>query len=292
MKKNISSSTEIPVLKTIKLFINGEFPRTESGRSQAVQSLKSKKHLANLCVSSRKDFRNAVTAAKEALNGWELKTAYNRGQILYRMAEMMQAREKELSFVLVETQGIELRKAQLDVQKAIDALVYYAGFSDKFQQVLGAVNPVAGPHHNFTTADVMGVITLLVDQKFIFSELVAQISAIIVSGNTLVTLLPLNAAGSVLAPLAEIFATADTPKGIINLLTGELKELLPFIGSHMEVQGISCQINNQQILQDLKLMSVDNMKRIIAKVDEKKTQSLEHIMQYVEYKTIWHPIGL
>lgn len=284
------STKHLPVMKTIKLYINGEFPRTESGRSQEVFYNKSKKHFANLCVGSRKDFRNAVTAARDALEGWSNKTAYNRGQILYRMAEMMQTRQDEFIQMLIDTNGLAKNKAQVEVELAIDAFIYFAGFSDKYQQILGAVNPVSGPHHNFTSADSMGVITLVVDDQFNLANLTAQIASIIVSGNTLITMLPMTGKASLLAPLAEVFATSDLPKGVINLISGSLDELATVIGTHMEVNAISCQMQNPKLLGEFKLQSVDNMKRIISPQDNPK--SLEHLMQYLEYKTVWHPIGV
>jgi len=290
MKKNTVSKKHVPVLKTIKLFINGEFPRTESGRSQEVFFDKSKKHFANLCLASRKDFRNAVTAAKDAQESWSAKSAYNRGQILYRMAEMLESRQAEFIQLLMETTSLTKGKAEEDVQEAINAFTYFAGFSDKYQQILGAVNPVSGPHHNFTTADVMGVVTLVVDENFKLTTLASQIAAIIVSGNTLIALLPLHAKSTLLAPLAEVFATSDVPKGVINLLTGQLSELSSVIGTHMEVQAISCQIEDLDILGQFKQQSVDNMKRVIS--PQNNLQSLEHLMQYLEYKTVWHPIGV
>lgn len=291
MKKNTQTkTTQLPVLKTIKLFINGEFPRTESGRSTEVFLHKSKNHFANLCLASRKDFRNSVTAAKDAYNAWQGKTAANRGQILYRMAEMMQTRHSEFMQTLMDLKGYTKTNAEKEVTAAIDAFIYFAGFSDKYQQILGAVNPVSGPHHNFTTPDSMGVITLITDSNFELSKLTAQIAAIIVSGNTLIALLPIEGPGALLAPLAEVFATSDLPKGVINLLTGSLEELSSVIGTHMEVNAISCQTKDQKLLGEFKLQSVDNMKRVIS--PNNNPQSLEHLMQYLEYKTVWHPIGV
>lgn len=284
--KNCSS---LRVQKTIKLFINGEFPRTESGRSSEIFYHKSKNHFAHLCLGSRKDVRNAVTAAKDAGHGWEAKSAYNRGQILYRMAEMMQTRHNEFVQMLIDLSGETTSNAKKEVDDAINSFIYFAGFSDKFQQILGSVNPVSGPHHNFTTPDCMGVVTLLVDHQFTLATLTAQIAAIIVSGNTLVVLLPINGRGAILAPLAEIFATSDLPKGVVNLITGSLEELSSVIGTHMEVHAISCQINDKELLGNFKFQSVDNMKRIIS--PNSQPQSLEHLMQYLEYKTVWHPIG-
>lgn len=286
-------NTEIPVMKTIKLFINGEFPRTESGRAFPVIDQKSKKHFAHLCQGSRKDFRNAVTAAKDASPSWQSRSAYNRGQILYRMAEMMQSKKDEFIAQLVDMLNLSTNEAKNSVEKSIDAFVYYAGFSDKYQQVMGAVNPVNGPHHNFTTAEAMGVVTLVLDNKKTNLEtLVAQICAIIVSGNSVIVLLPLNCFGTILAPLAEVFATSDLPKGVINIITADIEELNEVISTHMEVQAISCQSYDQKILAQYKLNSAENMKRIIPPQKNIDDLSLENLMQYLEYKTVWHPIGV
>ncbi len=287
MKKNTT-----PILKTIKLYINGEFPRTESGRSYPVNAHGTKNHYANLCQGSRKDFRNAVTAAKDALSSWQSKSAYNRGQILYRMAEMMQSRQSEFTELLTKVLGLTNSEASASFEKSVDALVYYAGFSDKYQQVLGAVNPVSGPHHNFTTPDCMGVVTLALDEKNATLEsITASIAAIIVSGNTVVAIMPLTPVGTLLAPLAEVFATSDLSKGVINLITASSEELYDVIGTHMEVQAISCQTMDAKSLSKFKLQSADNMKRIIGPMNDDAILSLEHLMQYLEYKTVWHPIG-
>ncbi|MGZ5280099.1 MAG: aldehyde dehydrogenase family protein, partial [Pseudobdellovibrionaceae bacterium] len=218
------NADNLQIAKTIKLFIGGEFPRTESGRSFPVYVNKSKNIYAHLCKASRKDLRNAITAAQAAVGSWSGKSAYNRGQILYRMAEMMEGKRPEIAEILVQTLG--MTKAQTDkaIDAAIDAFVYYAGWTDKYQQVIGAVNPVSGPHHNFTTPEPVGVVGLLADQKFDFGALVAQISAIIASGNTVVVLMAEKGAAT-LAPLSEVFATSDLTKGVINLLTGHLDEL-------------------------------------------------------------------
>lgn len=281
-------STDLKVAKTIKLFIGGEFPRTESGRSFPVYSAKSKKLYASLCKASRKDFRNAVTAAKEAQAGWQSKSAYNRAQILYRMAEMTEGKRSEFNEILIQTLGYTAAQATKAVTAAIDAFVYYAGFADKYEQMIGSVNPVSGPHHNFTSSEPVGVVALIANEKFDLGQLVAQISAIIASGNSVVVIMQEEGA-AILAPLSEVFATSDLPKGVINLLTGELAELYSHIGAHMEVQSLSYQGNQKKILSELKEMAAGNFKRIVPKMDE--ALSLEHLIQYVEFKTVWHPIG-
>ena len=276
------------IAKTIKLFIGGEFPRTESGRSAPVYIYKTKKLYANVCLASRKDLRNAVTAAQSAQAGWQNKSAYNRSQILYRMAEMTEGKRQEFIETLTATLGLSKSNADKSVDKAIDALIYYAGFADKYQQVMGSVNPVSGPHHNFTSTEAVGLVGLICNAKFDLSEVVAQIAAIISSGNSLVALLGSDGS-ALLAPLAEVFATSDLPKGVVNLLTGSTEELFRQFGSHMEIQSLSCQLKDRKILGELRTMAAANMKRIVPPV--KDQLSLEHLVSYVEFKTVWHPIG-
>lgn len=288
--------SHLKIAKTIKLFINGEFPRTESGRSFPVyavnkSSSKTERQIyANLCLASRKDFRNAVTAAQDAQHGWAGKSAYNRGQILYRMAEMFEGKREEFVEVLKTTLGYTSIQANSSVNEAIDAFVYYAGFSDKYQQVIGAVNPVSGPHHNFTTPEATGVVALIANEKFNLATFCAQVSAIIVSGNTVVVLMSEEGAAT-LAPLAEVFATSDLSKGVVNLLTGNLKELYSHFGSHMEVHSLSYQGSDKKIQEELKELSAGNLKRFIPAMKPTETLSLDHILNYIELKTVWHPIG-
>ncbi len=276
------------IAKTIKLFIGGDFPRTESGRSVPIYIYKTKKLYANVCLASRKDLRNAVTAAQSAQAGWQNKSAYNRSQILYRMAEMTEGKRQEFIETLTATLGLSKSNADKSVDKAIDALIYYAGFADKYQQVMGSVNPVSGPHHNFTSTEAVGLVGLICNAKFELSEVVAQIAAIISSGNSLVALLGSDGS-ALLAPLAEVFATSDLPRGVVNLLTGSTEELFRQFGSHMEIQSLSCQLKDRKILGELRTMAAANMKRIVPPV--KDQLSLEHLVSYVEFKTVWHPIG-
>ena len=282
------SETKLQVAKTIKLYINGAFPRTESGRSFPAMVYNTNKVYAHLCRSSRKDLRNAVAAAKAAGCGWCGRTAYNRAQILYRMAEMAEGKRHEFVETFAATLGYEEQQANAAVDDAIDAFVYYAGFADKYQQVIGAVNPVAGPHHNFTTPEPVGVVGLVCEEDFDFGALAAHISAIICSGNSLVVLLAEKGA-AVLAPLAEVFATSDLPGGVVNLLTGFADELVPHLAAHMEVNSIAFMRKDARMLAEVKEAAVHNMKRVVSTSGE--LLSLEHILNFVEYKTVWHPIG-
>lgn len=284
------SKQNLRVAKTIKLFIGGDFPRTESGRSFPVYTGtgKNKEVYAHLCRASRKDLRNAVTAAQGALSGWAGKSAYNRSQILYRMAEMTEGKRQEFCEILIETLNYPKAKAEKAVDAAIDAFVYYAGWADKYQQVIGAVNPVSGPHHNFTTPEPVGIVGMLANEDFDLGSLVAQIASIIVSGNVAVVLMTEKGA-AILAPLSEVFATSDLSKGVVNLLTGYAKELVPQFGGHMEIQSLSCQSKDPQILAKIKELGANNMKRIVGPF--KEDQSLENLLSFVEFKTVWHPIG-
>jgi acyl-CoA reductase-like NAD-dependent aldehyde dehydrogenase len=279
---------KLQIAKTIKLFIGGDFPRTESGRSFPVYVNKTKNVYANLCRASRKDLRNAITAAQGAFGSWAGKSAYNRGQVLYRMAEMMEGKRLETAEILTETMGYTKAQTDKAIDGAIDAFVYYAGWTDKYQQVIGAVNPVSGPHHNFTTPEPVGVVGMLADQKFDFASLVAQIAAIIASGNTVVVLMAEKGAAT-LAPLSEVLGTSDLTKGVVNLLTGQLEELAGQFGSHMEIQSLSCQATDDKVLASLKESGAENMKRVVGPFKEDLT--LENLLAFVEYKTVWHPIG-
>ncbi len=285
----VNKNVNLSVAKTIKLFIGGEFPRTESGRSFPIFVHKTKKLYANVCLASRKDLRNAVTAAQSAQDAWQKKSAYNRGQILYRMAEMMESKRSEFIESLVTTTGLTSTLAQKAVNESIDALVYYAGFSDKYQQVLGSVNPVSGPHHNFTSTEAVGVVGLIANEKFDLAAFVAQIAAIIVSGNSVVALMS-ETGSALIAPLSETLATSDLPKGVVNIVTGQLQELYSHFGSHMEIQSLSLQLKDLKKISEIKESAAANMKRIV--LAPKNQQSLEHLMSFVEFKTVWHPIGL
>lgn len=276
------------VLKTIKLFIGGEFPRSESGRSFPINFHDSEKIYANIAQASRKDLRAAVEAAEVGQKSWGFMTAYNRAQILYRMAEMAEGKRHEFVSLLKDTLGVSDKEANKQVDEAIDAFIYYAGFADKFQQMSAAVNPVAGPHHSFTTPDPVGIVALICESHFDFGRLVSNIASVSASGNSLVVVLGPECP-AILQPLAEVFATSDLPKGAINLLTGHLKELYPHIGSHMEIRSVSCQNEDTEILYEIKKLGTSNMKRVVPRYEN--VDSLKAITDFVEFKTVWHPIG-
>ncbi|MCC7441707.1 MAG: aldehyde dehydrogenase family protein [Bdellovibrionales bacterium] len=281
----------VKVFKTVKLFIGGAFPRTESGRVVAV---KLGANEANLCVASRKDLRQAVEAAEAAAGGWAKASAYNRGQILYRAAEMIEGRRPEFAQLFADTLGWDAARANREIDAGIDAFVYYAGFTDKLSQVRGAVNPVASRHHVFTTPEPVGVVGLILPDAFSFGAMCDDLASILAGGNSVVALLPLGDGGkggcpAVLAPLAECLATSDLPGGVVNLLTGELAELAPWFGSHMEIRALSYRHEDRATLALIQKAGVENMKRVVAYGAD--TPPLKRITSFMEYKTAWHPVG-
>jgi acyl-CoA reductase-like NAD-dependent aldehyde dehydrogenase len=278
----------LEVLKTVKMYSGGAFIRSESGRTFAFMNKNSEVEYARVCQGSKKDLRNSIVSAKGAIKGWSSKTAYNRSQILYRMAEMMQGKSSEFCELLVTTLSMSEKDAKLSVEQAIDTFVYYAGWCDKYQQVMGSVNPVAAPYHNFTTPENMGVITLVDSDKFSLPKLIDNICAIIVGGNTVVALVS-KECPAVVTILGEVFATSDLPGGVVNLLTGYLDELKDQFATHMEINGVSFQNENEDTYFEIRSASIDNMKRIIP--FKKKSKSLDLILDFVETKTVWHPIG-
>jgi len=282
------SSNSLRVPKTIKLFINGQFPRTESGRSYPIYYNDQKQIYANACLGSRKDIRMAVEAAKKALPGWCDKTAYLRSQILYRMAEMADSKHLELASALVDTLGQSEEQANIVIEEVINTFIYYAGFADKFSQVIGSINPVAGPFHNFTSAEPVGVVGIINDNKFDFVKIVDQICSVICSGNTSIILLG-KIGAIILAPLSEIVATSDLPSGVVNLITGDNDELYSHLGGHMEIHSISYQGDDKKLVNELKTMAIENMKRVVV---TGQLKSLDSILNFTEYKTVWHPVGL
>ena len=277
------------VYKTIKLYIGGKFPRTESGRSFRQFFHKTDKTYAHLCQASRKDLRAAVEAARKAQPAWQARPAFNRSQILYRMAEMLEGKRAEFEQLFKDTLGYTKAKSDKEIDAAIDAFVYYAGFADKYQQLSSTVNPTNTPHHNFTMPEPVGVTTLICADKLSFGKLAADIAGIICSGNSVIVLLG-KECPAVLAPLAEVFATSDLPGGVINLLTGDLKELYKHLASHMEIHSISFQNESEKLFYEMKDLAIDNMKRMVPMT--KTELCVEKILQFVEYKTVWHPVGL
>ena len=281
------ATSRIDVLKTYKLFIGGAFPRSESGRVYAIKDSKGK-HLANPAQASRKDLRDAVVAARAAFGGWSGATAYNRGQILYRMAEMLEGRAEQLVTQLVALEGVTPRVASVQVQESIDLLVWYAGWSDKISTLAGSTNPVSGPYYNFSTPEPIGVVAVFAAAKPSLLNLVGSIASVISSGNTTVVIasekFPLVA-----ITFAEILATSDLPAGVVNILTGSSSELAPWAASHMDIDAIDANGLTAKQLKEAQVAGAANLKRIRVR-SEIKTP--ERILDYMEIKTVWHPIGI
>jgi acyl-CoA reductase-like NAD-dependent aldehyde dehydrogenase len=274
------------VPKTIKLYINGAFPRTESGRVFGFNANDGALY-ANLCDATRKDLRACVDASRAAYGDWAKRSAYNRGQILYRMAEMASSRHLEIEEGLIEVFGLSPAAAKEEATRAVDSFVYYAGFTDKYQQLIGSVNPVSGPHHNFTTVESVGVVGFLPETGMSYSAFAAHLAAILASGNTLIAVMP-GKLGPMLAPLAEVFATSDLPGGVVNLLTESKNDLFKQLATHMEIQSLS--VGDAKLREEARRLAVENMKRVTSPRAE--ANGLPAILDFVEYKTVWHPIGI
>lgn len=282
--------SRLDINKTYKLYIGGKFPRTESGRYFALNNNKDEL-IANVCQASRKDFRNAVVYARKAQDSWAAVTALNKGQILYRIAEMLEGR-KEQFIKELEVQGISHKKAKAEVDTAIDRLVYYAGWSDKYQQLFSAVNPVASAHFNFSVPEPTGVVAVIAPENEGLLGLISVIAPIIVGGNTAVILasskLPLCAIS-----FAEVIHSSDVPAGVVNILTGDTEELIPHMASHMDVNAIVYCGDQESQMKNIGELASENVKRVILfkKKDwsEDFAQSPYFIEKTLEIKTTWHP---
>ena len=279
-------SNNLPVAKTYKLFINGAFPRSESGYTLPVRD-KEGQLLANISKASRKDLRDSVRAARSAQEPWASRTAYNRGQILYRIAEMMEARRNEFITVL-ESTGAKRKEAVEQVEEAIDRWVWYAGWADKIHHVLGTVNPVAGPYFNFTMPEPTGVVAVVAPEEPALLGLVSRLAPIIVSGNTTVVVIDAEA-GLAAVTLAEVLATSDLPGGVVNLLTGDKQELLPWILGHLDVNSVDLTGAPDDVDHAVLEESAVNVKRTVW--GDPADESPYVIADFLEMKTVWHPIG-
>jgi acyl-CoA reductase-like NAD-dependent aldehyde dehydrogenase len=261
----------LPVKKTYKLYVGGAFPRSESGRSYEVEG-------ANVARASKKDLRDAVRAAREALPKWSAMTAYNRGQVLYRVAEIMEGRRAQFA---------ELTGSEAEVNAAVDRWVWYAGWADKLAQVLGSSNPVAGPYFNFTVPEPTGVVGIVAPEEPALAGLVSRLAPALVGGNAVVVVAserrPLAA-----VTLAEVLATSDVPGGVVNLLTGRKEELAPVLAAHMDVNAIDL-AGIEEGREELERLAAENVKRVVRNGDG---QSPWHAAAFLEMKTVWHPIGV
>lgn len=275
----------LDIKKTYKLYIGGAFPRTESGRYYKLENEKGDL-VANLCKSSRKDFRNAAVAARKAQSSWANKTGYNRGQILYRIAEMLEGRAAQFVSEL-QSMGRSKESAASEVHDAIDAWVYYAGWCDKYQQLVSAVNPVASSHFNFTVPEPMGVIAQIAAPSARLLRLTQMIAPAIASGNTVVTLAAENW-GHVAISLGEVIHSSDVPGGVINFLTGSEEELGTHFASHKDVNVLVVGEEDNPKLTEYKTLAADNVKRVFCPRQE---DCLEAVSDLVEFKTTWHPVG-
>jgi acyl-CoA reductase-like NAD-dependent aldehyde dehydrogenase len=287
-----ASGSRVPVAKTYKIYIDGKFPRTESGRYFTLENSEGEV-VANICRGSRKDFRNAVVAARSAFAGWSAASAYLRGQILYRIAEMLEGRSDQFVTELM-LQGESRRRAQKEVAASIDRLIYYAGWSDKYQQIFSSVNPVSSSHFNFSVLEPTGVVALLAPDESGLLGLVSNIAPVIVGGNTCVVLaseqLPLNAVS-----FAEVLHASDVPAGVVNILTGFRAELTEHFASHMDVNAVVFCDGDADDAKDIQDAAADNIKRVVDRLDTDwgadSAQNPYLIKQTQETKTTWHPIG-
>ena len=285
------SKKRVEVLKTYKIYIGGQFPRTESGRYYIATNSKGEQ-LANVCLSSRKDFRDAVVSARSAYKGWSARAAFNRGQILYRIAEMLEGRKAQFIEELMK-QDVPKTRAQKEVNVSIDRLLYYAGWCDKFQQIFSSVNPVASSHFNFSVPEPTGIVAAIAPQDSSLIGLVSVIAPIIAGGNVCIIL------ASESKPLcsvsfAEVINSSDVPGGVVNILTGKPSELFSHFASHMDVNAIIYCENDELIQKEIQQKAAGNVKRVLFYKNvtwlSEKAQSPYYILDVEEIKTTWHPI--
>lgn len=294
----MSAPKRLPVLKTYKLYIGGKFPRTESGRTMTATDAKTGDHLAHFCHASRKDLRDAVRAARSAQSHWGSSTAYLRGQILYRMAEMLESRRETFATELRQGSGLSEAKAFEEVDASIDRLVWFAGWTDKLSQVYGNVNPVAGSYFNFTTPEPTGVVGIFAPDSPALLGLISSMASTILSGNSCIVLAsetcPLPSIS-----LAEVLATSDLPGGVVNILTGHRAELAPWLAEHRDVNAVIEASGDTEIAGILQSGSAINVKRFASQACARPRdwfgesgRDPYRILDTVEFKTAWHPIGV
>ena len=287
----MATNSRLEVLKTYKIYIGGQFPRTESGRTYIATNAKGDS-LANVCLSSRKDFRDAVGSARGAFGGWSGRAAFNRGQILYRIAEMLEGRKAQFIEELMK-QGATKVNAEKEVNLSIERLIYYSGWCDKYQQIFSSVNPVASSHFNFSVLEPMGVVAAIAPQDTSLIGLVSIMAPIIAGGNTCVILAsetkPLCA-----VTFAEVLNSSDLPGGVVNILTGKVAELLPFFADHMDVNATCYSEKDAASIKMIKEKAALNVKRVILYENKKwmaeEAQSPYFLNDFQEVKTTWHPI--
>ena len=285
----------VDVRKTYKLFIGGAFPRSESGRSYPVTDAEDG-FLANAALASRKDARDAVVSARKAFGGWSGATAYNRGQVVYRVAELLEGRRGQFVDEVARSEGPSAAAAEALVDVAVDRLVWYAGWADKVAQVVGGTNPVAGPYFDFSLPEPTGVVAVVAPQGSSLLGLVSVLAPVVVTGNTCVVVAseaqPLPA-----VTLSEVLATSDVPGGVVNLLTGSAAEVAPWLASHMDVNAIDLTgVDDPGLRTELQAASADNLKRVFLGPDAEPNWSADpgtsRLRAFLEIKTVWHPIGI
>ncbi|MFJ4002626.1 aldehyde dehydrogenase family protein [Streptomyces sp. NPDC090023] len=287
----MSDATRLSVFKTYKLYVGGKFPRSESGRVYEVTDSKGN-WLANAPQSSRKDARDAVVAARKAFGGWSGATAYNRGQVLYRVAEMLEGRKEQFVREVAEAEGLSKAKASAVVDTAIDRWVWYAGWTDKIAQVVGGANPVAGPYFNLSSPEPTGVVTVLAPQDSSFLGLVSVLAPVIATGNTAVVVASAKAPLPALS-LGEVLATSDVPGGVVNILSGNTAELAAPLAAHQDVNAIDLAGADAELAKELEIAAADNLKRVLRPqaVDYAATPGTARMTAFLETKTVWHPTG-
>jgi acyl-CoA reductase-like NAD-dependent aldehyde dehydrogenase len=279
--------SRIDVNKTYKLFIGGAFPRSESGRVYEIKGA-NKKFIANPSLASRKDLRDAVVAAKSAQPGWANATAFNRGQILYRIAEIMEGRSEQFVDEICALEGVTNKVAKTQVEAAIDTWVWYSGWCDKLSSVTGSLNQVSGPFYNFTTPEPLGVVAIFAENKPSLLGVVRTLAPVLAGGNSAILIASENYPLPAIT-LSEAVATSDVPGGVVNILTGKSAELAPWVGSHMEIDGVDVAGLSKKQEEELKLVGADNLKRIFRFNPDTHP---ERILSFMEQKTVWHPIGI
>jgi acyl-CoA reductase-like NAD-dependent aldehyde dehydrogenase len=285
----------LAVRKTYKLYVGGAFPRSESGRTYEVRAADGR-FLANAARASRKDARDAVVAARKAVAGWSSATAYNRGQVLYRVAEVLEGRRAQFVAEVADSEGLSPAAAGRAVDAAVDRWVWYAGWSDKVAQVLGSSNPVAGPYFDFSVPEPTGVVAVVAPQESSLLGLVSVVAPAVVTGNTVVVVAA-EAAPLPAVTLAEVLATSDVPAGVVNLLTGSPAEIAPWLASHMDVNGIDLTgVGDPALAADLEREAAGNLKRVVRPpreaVDWAADPGLDRLRAFLETKTVWHPVGI
>jgi acyl-CoA reductase-like NAD-dependent aldehyde dehydrogenase len=294
------AQARIPVRKTYKLYVGGQFPRSESGRSYVVRAPDGTP-LANAVRSSRKDLRDAIRLARPAAADWAAKTAMNRGQVLYRVAELMEGRRAQFIEEVAAAEGVTAAQAEAFVDRSIDRWVWYAGWADKISQVLGTVNPVGAPYFNFTIPEATGIVGVIAPEQSSLLGLISRVAPAVVGGNAVVVLAsesrPLPA-----VTLGEVLATSDVPPGVVNVLTGLRTELVPVLAGHMDVNAIDIWGVPRDMREQVEIAAMESVKRVARPprngddrfdwLDDRSAQRPEWIARFLEMKTVWHPVGI